>query len=148
MRVVLDTNVLIDGLKDEYSYQKRIIDEVISGNLEAFANKQTLQENKFLMRQLVDNPDYERDLNSFFGQVNYVMNRRRVHVVRDEEDNKILESAGEAAADFLVTSDNDLLSLGSFQNVKIVNPSEFWVTYKDDEGDNLWKQWTRFVNSK
>ena len=148
MKVVLDTNVLIEGLKDEYSYQKRIIDEVISGNLEAFANKQTLQENKLLLKQLVDNPDYERDLNNFFAQVHYVINRHKVHIVRDEEDNKILESAVESGADFLVTSDNDLLRLGSYQGVKIVNPTEFWVKYSDGEGDDLWKQWTKFVSGK
>lgn len=148
MRIVLDTNVLIDGLRDEYSYQKRIIDEVISGNLQAFANKQTLQENKLLMKQLIDNPEYERDINAFFGQVNYVVNRHRVHAVRDDEDNKILESAVEAGADFLVTNDNDLLRLGTFQDVQIVNPTEFWSKYKDNEGDDLWKQWTKFVSGK
>lgn len=148
MRVVLDTNVLIEGIKDEYSYQKRIINEVISGNLEAFANRQTLQENKLLLHQLVDNPEYEREINDYFAQVRYVVNRHRIHVVRDEEDNKILESAVEADADYLVTSDNDLLRLGSYQEVKIVNPTEFWVKYHDEEGDDLWKQWASFIRSK
>lgn len=148
MKVVLDTNVLIDGLNDEYSYQKRIIDEVIAGNIEAYANKQTLQENRLLMKQLVDNPEYEREIQNFFGQVNYVVNRHRVHAVRDEEDNKILESAVESKADYLVTSDNDLLGLRVYQGVKIVNPTEFWVAYQDTEGDDLWKRWTSFISSK
>jgi predicted nucleic acid-binding protein len=43
MRVVLDTNVLINGFKDEYSYEKKIIDAVIAGDIESFANRQTLQ---------------------------------------------------------------------------------------------------------
>ena len=148
MRIVLDTNVLIDGLRDEYSYQKRIIDEVIAGNIEAFANKQTLQENRLLMRQLVDNPEYEKDIENFFGQINYVVNRHHVHVVRDDEDNKILESAVEAQADYLVTSDNDLLRLGTYRDIRIVNPSEFWVTYQDEEGNDLWKQWAGFISNK
>lgn len=148
MKIVIDTNVLIDGLKDEYSYQKRIISEVIAGNIEAYANKQTLQENKLLMRQLVDNPEYEREINDFFSQVNYVINRHNVHIVRDEEDNKILESAVEAGAEFLVTSDNDLLTLEKYKGVKIVNPTEFWVKYKDEDGDDLWKQWASFISNK
>lgn len=150
MKIVLDTNVLIDGMRDEYSFQKRIIDEVIAGNIEAFANRQTIQENKLLMRQLVDNPDYERDVQRYFEKVRFVVNRHAVHVVRDDEDNKILESAVEANADYLVTNDNDLLRLGNYQDVAIVNPSEFWAKYQDDEdGDNnLWKQWTKFVSNK
>lgn len=148
MKIVLDTNVLIDGIKDEYSYEKRIINEVIAGNLQAFANRQTIQENKLLLSQLLDNPEYERDINNFFAQLTLVVNRHSIHVVRDEEDNKILESAVESNADYLVTSDNDLLSLREFRGVRIVNPTEFWVKYKDDEGDDLWRQWTRFVTGK
>jgi putative PIN family toxin of toxin-antitoxin system len=145
MKVVLDTNVIIDGLRDDNSYQKRIIDEVIRGGLEAFANDQTLRENKLLMRQLVDNPGYEKEMDVLFSQINKVSNYRRINIVRDEEDNKILESAVESKADYLITSDHDLLNLKSYQNVKIVNPAQFWVKYKDD-GEDLWKQWTNFIS--
>ena len=147
MKVVLDTNVLINGIKDEYSYEKRIIDEVIAGNIEAYANRQTMQENKLIMHQLIDNPEYELQLNDFFAQLNYVVNRRQINIVRDPEDNKILESAVEAGADYLITSDNDLLSLGRYGQIKIATPSQFWVKYKDD-GMELWKQWTNFVTKK
>ena len=148
MKVVLDTNVLIDGVRDEYSYQKRIIDEVIAGQIESYANKQTLQENKLIMKQLIDNPEYEGVINDFFAQVNWVYNRHQIHVVSDPEDNKILESAVEAEADYLVTSDNDLLKLGNFENIKIVNPSQFWVKYHDSEGQDAWKKWTSFLSNK
>ena len=148
MKVVLDTNVLIDGIRDEHSYQKRIIDEVVAGQIEAYANKQTLQENRLIMRQLIDNPEYEQVINDFFAQVNWVVNRRQVHIVRDSEDNKILESAVEAEADFLVTNDNDLLEIGEYEGVKIVNPSQFWVNYQDEEGDDIWKKWAGFIANK
>src|SRR6185369_1353153 len=111
MKIVIDTNVLINGFKDEYSYEKRIIDAVIAGEIEAFANKQTLRENKLISSQLIDSSDYQADLNNLFAQINWVVNRRQIRVVRDEEDNKILESAVEAGAEYLVTSDNDLLTL-------------------------------------
>jgi len=147
MKIVLDTNVLINGFKDEYSYEKKIIDAVVAGEIEAYANRQTLRENKLISSQLIDSNDYQKDLNNFFSQLNWVVNRRQVHIVEDPEDNKILESAVEAGADFLVTSDNALLKLGSYQDVKIVNPSEFWVHYKD-EGEDLWKQWSSFIKSQ
>jgi predicted nucleic acid-binding protein len=73
-----------------------------------------------------------------------VVNRRQIRIVSDPEDNKILESAVEAEADYLITSDNALLKIGNYQNVKIVNPSEFWANYKD-EGMDLWKQWTNYI---
>jgi putative PIN family toxin of toxin-antitoxin system len=147
MKIVLDTNVLINGFKDEYSYEKKIIDAVISGEIEAYANRQTLQENKLIAKQLIDNDEYQHQLNDLFAQINWVVNRRQIHVVRDDEDNKILESAVEAEADYLVTSDNDLLSLEQYHKIKFVNPAQFWAAYKD-EGMDLWKQWTNFIKSK
>lgn len=144
MKVVLDTNVLIDGLRDEHSYQKRIIDAVIAGNLEAYANRQTLQENKLLIKQLIDNPEYEELLEQFFQRVNQVINRHQVQVVEDREDNKILESAVEAQADFLITNDRDLLSLKEYKDVAIVSPAGFWTEHHDS-ANSLWKQWAGFI---
>ncbi len=146
MKIVLDTNVLINGFKDDYSYEKRIIDEVVSGGIEAYANRQTLQENKLIVSQLIDNPEYEKKLSEFFSQVNWVVNRRQIRIVSDPEDNKILESAVEAKADFLITSDRALLELEEYQRVKIVTPIQFWSGYKD-EGMDLWKQWTSFISN-
>lgn len=147
MKIVLDTNVLINGFKDDYSYEKKIIDAVIAGEIEAYANRQTLQENKLIVSQLIDNDEYSQELDNFFSQINWVVNRRQIRVVRDSEDNKILESAVEAEADYLITSDNDLLRLDEYRGIKILNPAQFWVRYKD-EGMDLWKQWTNFITKK
>ncbi|PIR96369.1 MAG: putative toxin-antitoxin system toxin component, PIN family [Candidatus Doudnabacteria bacterium CG10_big_fil_rev_8_21_14_0_10_42_18] len=146
MKIVIDTNVLINGFKDDYSYEKKIIDEVINGNIEAFANKQTFQENKLLLSKIIKSDDYRKQLNDFFAQAGSVINKRRIRAVRDPEDNKILESAVEAKADYLITSDNDLLTMTKYQNVKIVTPGQFWVKYKD-EGMDLWRKWTNFISN-
>lgn len=147
MKIVLDTNVLIDAFADEYSYEKRIIDEVISGRIEAFANNQTLRENKLILKQLITSPDYEAVMNDLFSQINAVANRRQIHIVSDPEDNKILESAVEAKADYLITKDNALLRIKKYQSIEMATPIEFWSKYKD-EGQDLWKQWTKFLTSK
>jgi predicted nucleic acid-binding protein len=76
-----------------------------------------------------------------------VVNRHQINIVRDSEDNKILESAVEAGAEYLITRDNDLLSIEKYEGVEIVNPSQFWVRYKDENGD-LWKQWAGFFSGK
>jgi putative PIN family toxin of toxin-antitoxin system len=147
MKIVIDTNVLINGFKDEYSYEKKIIDAVISGEIDAYANKETLRENKLIVSQLIENQEYKEDLNNLFAQINWVVNRRLIKIVRDPEDNKILESAVEAGAKYLITSDNDLLRLESHGKVQIINPGQFWAKYKD-EGMDLWKQWTQYITKK
>ena len=50
----------------------------------------------------------------------------RVNVIkRDLSDNKFLEAALEAKADFIITGDHHLLELREFRGVKILSPSDF-----------------------
>ncbi|MDQ3018557.1 MAG: putative toxin-antitoxin system toxin component, PIN family [bacterium] len=147
MKVVLDTNVIIDGIKDDYSHEKQIIDEVISGKIEAYANHQTLQENKLIMRQLIANPEYTAEIDELFSHIQRVQNRHQIHIVEDPEDNKILESAVEADADYLITRDKDLLTLDNYEGVQIITPSHFWAKYQEDNND-LWTQWAGFFGGK
>jgi len=46
-------------------------------------------------------------------------------VVRDPEDHKLLACAVEGSADYLVTGDDDLLSLGEYESVPIISPAAF-----------------------
>lgn len=147
MRIVIDTNVIIDGIKDDYSYEKQILDAVINGEIEAFANHQTISENRLITSKLVEDESYKQEISLLLTQINLVKNRHQINIVRDPEDNKILESAVESKAEFLVTRDNDLLSLSKFQEIEIVTPAEFWNRYKDS-GSDLWKQWAGFFSGK
>lgn len=45
--------------------------------------------------------------------------------VRDADDDKFLECAVEADADYIVSGDDDLLDLGSHDGTDIVTPAEF-----------------------
>ncbi len=49
---------------------------------------------------------------------------------RDEKDRKYLHCAVEAQADFLVTTDKDLLVIGNIGGVAIVQPEECWGRLK------------------
>ena len=40
-------------------------------------------------------------------------------------DSTVLVSALKAQADFIVTRDNDLLSLGNYEDIKVVTPENF-----------------------
>jgi putative PIN family toxin of toxin-antitoxin system len=51
-------------------------------------------------------------------------------VVRDSDDDRILECAIAGQADFLITGDKDLLVLGAYRDVKILTARQFldWLT--------------------
>ena len=90
-------------------------------------------------KQIVDE-SYLQKLNQFFDLVNLVDNKRLIDIVEDPEDNKILESAVESDSEYLITSDNHLLKIEQYDDIKIVTPSQFWRIYEDESGSS-WKQW-------
>jgi putative PIN family toxin of toxin-antitoxin system len=51
--------------------------------------------------------------------------KQKVSVVEDQKDNKIIEAALEANADFIVTGDTHLLKIRQYKNIRIVTPKEF-----------------------
>jgi uncharacterized protein len=140
-RVVIDTNLLIDGSSDFYHYGNRIIDLAIGGQIEAYANKSTLRENKFLASKKITDEGYLKKLEYFFETVKHVDYIERLDVVEDKEDNKILESAIACKADYLITSDRHLLKIEKFKGIKIVTPSKFWQVW-EEEGEG-WTKWIK-----
>jgi predicted nucleic acid-binding protein len=48
-----------------------------------------------------------------------------IRVVRDPNDDVILASAIAAGADYLVTRDKNLLSLGAYEGISIIKPETF-----------------------
>lgn len=141
MKIVIDTNLLINGSQDDYNYGNRIIEEVLAGKLEAYANHATLAENRLLAQRKIPDQKYLEKLESYFAAVKPIPRLpQRLHVVRDPEDNKILESAVAAGAEYLVTSDRDLLILESYDDIEIVTPEVFWNKYTDSSGSG-WQEW-------
>ncbi|MBX4191626.1 MAG: putative toxin-antitoxin system toxin component, PIN family [Candidatus Doudnabacteria bacterium] len=140
-RVVIDTNLLIDGAEDFYHYGNRILDLVIGGQITAFANKSTLRENKFLSVKKISDEGYLKKLEYFFDTIKPVENIERIDVVEDKEDNKILESALACKADYLITSDRHLLKIERYKGIKIVTPSKFWSVW-EEEGEG-WTKWIK-----
>ncbi len=142
LKVVIDTNILIDGSEDFYNYPNRIIDLVISGQIQAFANAGTLRENRLLANRKIKDAGHLKRLEYFFDQVRPVETKIIHKVADDPEDDKILSSALEARADYLITSDHHLLKLEKIKHTRIVRPAEFWGRYQEG-GNEGWSKWLR-----
>lgn len=142
-KVVIDTNLLIDAFSDDYNYANRIIDEVIAGNITAFANKATVNENRLLTSNKISDEGFQKKLKFYFDKLNRPGQIKPLEVVtEDPEDNKLVESAVASDADFLITSDNHLLKLGKYKGIKIVSPTQFWNIYEDQSNDG-WMKWLK-----
>ena len=66
---------------------------------------------------------------AFLAEVNqkgsFVYPTEKVFLCRDPDDNKFLETALEAKADYLISGDKDLQALKKFHQTKILSPGQF-----------------------
>jgi putative PIN family toxin of toxin-antitoxin system len=54
-----------------------------------------------------------------------------IDVCRDADDNRVLECALHAKADYVVTGDMDLLELKSYKGIEIITPRDFELLFDD-----------------
>lgn len=146
MRVVIDTNTLINASGDDYNFGSRIIDEILEDKIQVFANASTVKENRLLAERKIQDSAFLSKLDLYFDKIQEV-EAEYIDVVEDREDNKILASAIKAQADYLITSDWHLLKLGEYRGVKIVSPQGFWSEYESETGKG-WQDWMNtFINN-
>lgn len=133
IKTVLDTNVLISAIisskgssaKIISSWRKRkfilIISREILAELESVLGYKRIIEKYNLDKKII-----EKYLKLFKDFASIYKTKEKVNIIKaDPSDNKFLEVAISAVADFIVSGDNHLLCLGNFQGIKIVTPKEF-----------------------
>jgi putative PIN family toxin of toxin-antitoxin system len=132
VRVVLDTNVLISALAFPGSKPDQILARVRRGELDLYLSPAILSE---LERVLRDKFRFGRQ--EVAARVRAI--RRMAHMVHPveriavvsakDDDNRILECAVAAQAEFLVTGDKaHLLPLKSYRGTRIITPDQLLET--------------------
>lgn len=61
--------------------------------------------------------------------MNWVAPKRKIKVCRDPEDDMLIEAALAGGAEYVVTGDEDLLTLKRFETVRFVTPRLFLAAY-------------------
>ena len=145
MKVVIDTNILISDFIFG-GVPKKVLDIALNPsniNIKSVYSLETKAEveEKFLggrVEQILNklNRKYEKEqvinyLNKFFLASDRVEISHKVNILdeRDKKDNKFLELAVSSKADFIITGDKDLLSLGACDDIRIVRPNDFILLY-------------------
>ncbi len=143
MRVVLDTNVLIDGFQDEYCAEAKLIAAVRSGELTAVATLKVIKEYRLILSRLIADQQYRSRIEDFLSMLEETEAEYVDVVIDDEEDLKFLEAAVGGEADIVVTSDRHLLDAGEADGVRIVTPEEAWHRVEDELGGQ--QEWQGIV---
>ncbi len=128
MRVVLDTNIIISGLNFA-GREREVLDLARIGRYELCLSRFILDEVAgVLVRKFGWGVERaQRAVGLLRSWANEAEPRTRVSVIqRKDADNRILECAVEAQADYLVTGDRrDLLPLKKYKGTKVVTSAQF-----------------------
>lgn len=145
IKVVIDTNVLIDAWRDDFSYTRKIIDEVLQGNIKAIASHKIWREHQIILDRLVNDPQHLALANEFFSAIEIVQPKIKIDIVKyDKDDNKFFEAAVAGKVDYIISNDSHLWEIGEYRGIKVLKPVDFWAEYKkgkDKNGNNEWQNW-------
>ena len=132
MKLVVDTNVLIAGSLWP-GPSARLIASALAGKAQMFLSLSLLLE----LREVLDRPQFAERLQRSGETPQSIVSRFRSGCfeaipaeiippveLRDRDDLHVLACAVAAQADAIVSGDKDLLSMGSFQGIPIIQPTE------------------------
>jgi putative PIN family toxin of toxin-antitoxin system len=127
LKVVFDTNILVSALVFPGGRGEAALMRVIDGRDQLLLSKPILDE---LLRVLA--VKFSRDAEEL-AHVAVLLSdlavtvrpRRKLRIVKDEPDNRILECAVTGRADRIVTGDNELLGLREHGGMRIISLREY-----------------------
>ncbi len=129
MKLVADTNVLVSGILWE-GPPARLLDAALSGGVRLFISPAIRRE----LAEVLDRPKFSARLRASATTAEVLVPRLAgaCHEIaaagisppkglRDADDSHVLACAVAAGADVIVSGDRDLLALGSFEGIPIID---------------------------
>ena len=127
MRVVLDSNIVVSACLTPQGASATIVELALLGYFTLCISQEVLSE----YQEVLARPKFSRELERIKTVLEgieetsaVIVPRQRLTLSSDEEDNRLLECAQAAKADFLVTGNRKHFP-GRMDEVRILSPREF-----------------------
>lgn len=131
-KVIIDTNVFVSALiQRSYPYlivrelfvEERILlcvsDELLAEYYEVLSRPKFSRFPDFFIRAEALLADIDRRAVKYYPT-------KKVNLISDQDDNRILELADIAGADFIVTGNTNELTFSHYKSARILTPKEYW----------------------
>ena len=132
LRIVLDTNILISAIVFG-GKPREILEKIITNKIRLAILKDILDETDGVLsgKKFKYPPQVVYEIRNAIEELGEIIvpEKRINRIKKDPDDNRILECALTANADFIISGDNHLLEIKDFQNIPIISPAEFLERY-------------------
>ena len=127
MRVVFDSNVYVSTFATPGGVADRAVRAATAAAVEIFISRPILEEVLGVMSRKFARAPEELARTALYlaSLAEIVTPGRRIDVLADGPDNRVLECASAAAADLVVTGDRQMLALGTWEGIEIVSLRDF-----------------------
>ena len=127
MRVVFDTNILVSALAFPGGRAESALLRIVEERDQLLISRPILDELLgVLAPKFARDPEEIARVALLLSEVSVTIRpRRRLRVVSDEPDNRILECAITGRADAIVTGDAALLALHEFRGVRVISLRDY-----------------------
>jgi putative PIN family toxin of toxin-antitoxin system len=127
LRVVLDTNLFVAAYWNRQSASSKIIQACLDGMLQAYYTPEVERELWIVIRNIRAREEFAAFVSNFIGRAERIAPWAQVAIrTEDPEDQKFLICAVSADANYLITSDDHLLTLRTVGIAEIMKPAQFW----------------------
>jgi len=128
MKVVYDTNIIISGLLFS-GKQRELLKYVIDHSVQLIISHSIIEEIGDVITRSKFKVHRELQVISVAELIELsklVHPTKKVNIVENDlDDNMIIECAIEGNAEFIITGDSDLLKIGSYEGIKIIDTNAF-----------------------
>ena len=128
MRIVADTNILVSAFISKGN-EFNILEVAGEGRIKIVLSKELFEEFKGVIRREKFGFSFEKAeelIKQVSALAEIISSSEKLDIIKeDSDDNKVLESAVDGKAHYIVTGDEHLLKLKNYQNIKIINSKEF-----------------------
>jgi len=130
IRVVIDTNIFVSSFFNPNGNPKRVIDLWKNRKITLCVTEEILEEYVEVLARLgfSNEPELEELLRLFKKKNNiiYTASTPKFHLIKDDpSDDKFIECAVTAQAQYIISGDKHLLNLEMFRNIIIISSLDF-----------------------
>ena len=129
VKAVIDTNVIVSAAKSTDGNPAQIFEMLLLEEITSYTTKNIIEE----IKEVLARPRIKLNLlEQEFILSNYEKSSIKIEttskfdiIKEDPDDNKFLECAVDAKAEYIISGDDHLLKLREFKGIKILTPAEF-----------------------
>ena len=127
MRVVFDTSIFVSALARPGGRAEHALVRVIEGRDALILSKPIILETlSVLSRKFGKDKEELARVAVFLSDIAQLVEpKRKIRILPDEPDNRILECAFEGKADTIVTGDQAILKLHEYEGIQILSLNEY-----------------------